>query len=179
MLRGNLIDRRAEVYVRPGRLLRPATGEQRGVGPRMVAGAVGARGCVDVIQPADHLDLALERRQRLHRGAQLELRTVARRPPVRLVHAIRNRHERHPNRRPGNRGTRFGSARNARQQRGKSRQRHARAHAAQKLPSAQRPLPLRRQVSRRLIAVSHDFILYRLIVAGLSEAGLPRHVPCM
>ena len=71
MLRRHLVDRRADLNVGPGRLLRPATGQERRAGPGMIAGPVGPGGGVDVVEPGDHLQLVAQRGERLHGRAEL------------------------------------------------------------------------------------------------------------
>ena len=55
----HLIDRWAKLDIGAGRLLRPATGEQRRAGPGMIAGAVAAGCGVDVVQARDDLNADL------------------------------------------------------------------------------------------------------------------------
>jgi hypothetical protein len=114
----------------------------------MVAGAVIARGGILVIEPADHLNLALQWQERLHRFAEREIATLARRPPIILMRAVWEIDERHAQRcargRSGEttseRGV--GGARHRAQQGVEDGQRDARTHAAQKLPAAEAEVTL-------------------------------------
>ena len=66
----DLIDRRAQMNIGAGRLLRPAAGEQRCAGPRMIAGAVVAGRGIDVVETGDDLNLILERRRAVPSSAR-------------------------------------------------------------------------------------------------------------
>src|SRR4029078_5671100 len=127
------IDRGADVKIGAGCLSRPATGEKRSIGTSMVAGAVAARLGVDVIQARDDLDLVFNRRERFHRGGELEVLSVALWPPLFQIHAVWHGNESHP---LGHAARGLGSGRRgpgpARQERGKRWQGHACSDAAQK-----------------------------------------------
>ena len=61
----------------PGRLLHAHAGEERAAGAGVIAGAVRAGRGVDVVQPAEDLELVLHRRQRLHGAVQFEILAFA------------------------------------------------------------------------------------------------------
>ena len=58
--RRHLIDRLAQVNVGSGRFLRPHAREQRGIGSRMIARAIGPRLGIMMCQPGDDLNLLLD-----------------------------------------------------------------------------------------------------------------------
>ena len=59
LIGGHLIDRNARVNIGPRRLANSHAGEERAVGAGMIAGAVGTRCGIDVIQAAEHLHVLL------------------------------------------------------------------------------------------------------------------------
>ena len=61
----HLVDRDARVDVGAGRLLDPDAGQERAAGPRMVARPVQPAVGVDLVEPAEDLDLVLDLLQRL------------------------------------------------------------------------------------------------------------------
>ena len=76
----HLIDRNARPDL--GRaLVEPHPGQKDAVAARMVAGAVFSALRVGVIKPAHHLQLVLQGRERLQRGAETEIRAAAFGPP--------------------------------------------------------------------------------------------------
>ena len=64
LARDGLVNRNPGVYVR-GAFFHPHAGEKSSVGAGVIAAAVHAGHRIQMIQPADHLDLLLVRRQRL------------------------------------------------------------------------------------------------------------------
>ena len=78
----HLVDRDAGVDVGAGGLLDPDAGQERPAGPRMVAGAVLAADGVELVQPAEDLDLVLDLLQRLQGPVELEVLPLPFGPPV-------------------------------------------------------------------------------------------------
>ena len=95
LLGSHLIDRNAGVNIGPGRLAHSHAGEKRSVGPGMVAGAIGSRRGINVIQPAQHLHAVFQILQRLHRVVEFELRSFRFWPPRGRNRAIGEVHKRH------------------------------------------------------------------------------------
>ena len=98
LLGGDLIDRNARVNIGPRRFAHPHAGEERSIGPGMVAGAIGSRRGVNVIQPAQHLHVVFQILQRLHRVVEFELRSFRFWPPRGRNRAVGEVHERHSHR---------------------------------------------------------------------------------
>ena len=78
----HLIDGNARMDVCPCSLLYPHAREKRAAGPGVIPSAVGTRGGIHVIHPAEDLHLLLELGQRFQRAAKFEVLAIARRPPV-------------------------------------------------------------------------------------------------
>ena len=59
LIGGHLIDRNAGVNIGPRRFANAHAGKERAVGAGMIAGAVGPRRRIDVVQAAEHLHVLL------------------------------------------------------------------------------------------------------------------------
>ena len=157
LLRGHLVDRDPDLNVGAVRFPRPSAGQKRRIRPGMVTGAVVAGLRVLVIQAAQHLERRLERRERLHRLAELKGPALVRRPPIVLMYPVGNIDKRHAQRRTtrGRRQTRRafhergrGGSQAARERRLKERQRHRYADSTKKLAAAQRDAALVHKIGR-------------------------------
>ena len=140
-LGGHLVDRDPGVNVGAGRLLHPDAGEKRAAGPRMIARPIRAGSGIDLVEAAQDLKMLLDLFKRLQRLVELEVFPFLLGPPVTLVHAVGNVHERHPQRRarrrrcePGRLGA--GRDRARREQRFEGGQRKSNAGPAQKRATA-------------------------------------------
>ena len=94
----HLVDRDARVDVGAGRLLDPDARQEGPARPRVVARPVQAADGVEVVQPAQHLDLLLDLLERLQRPGELEVLPQPFGPPMTLMHAVGNVDIGHPQR---------------------------------------------------------------------------------
>src|SRR5689334_6099285 len=90
----DLVDGNAEVNVGAGGFAGAFTGEEGGVRARVIARAVVAGIGIVMVETAQHLDGALQRRERLHGGAEREVRAFTFRPPILLMRAVGKINER-------------------------------------------------------------------------------------
>ena len=151
LARDGLVNRNPGVNVR-GAFFHPHAGQKGSVGAGVIAATIHAGRGIQMIQPADHLDLVLVRRQRLQRAAQLKIRSFRGRPPRGGNRAVRKIDKGGPQRRARGRCRQIAGRRNGggqklrREQRFKGRQREAHAEAAQKMPPAETGVALRRKI---------------------------------
>jgi hypothetical protein len=141
LIGGDLVDGDAGADVGPLGFADAHAGEESPSGAAMVAGAVGAGRSVLVIQPADDLNLALDRFQWPKGAVQFEVASgLPGRPPILRQSAIGEFHERHTDGRP-QRGS-GGLRSQQRPNRFQRRQGHAHAQTTQQLSPAQEQLTL-------------------------------------
>ena len=100
----NLVDGDSGMNVRPGGFLYAHAGQESATGTRVISSPIRPGSGVDMVQPGEDLQLVSHLLQRLHRAAELEIRSSLLRPPIILNCSVREVNERHPQRCSGGSG---------------------------------------------------------------------------